>query len=110
MSTLAKLFGAHIRIYRNKLGLTQAELASRLNLSEEMIGKLERGSAGASFKTIEKLCNVFEVQPSDLFPSKGMSLNENDGALGEILLLLSKLNHSELVWVKGILREVIRRP
>jgi transcriptional regulator with XRE-family HTH domain len=110
MSTFNESFGAQVRRYRKRLGLSQSNLASRINLSDEMIGKIERGVAGASFTTIESLCRVFSVSPSDLFPSEGYPMNPKNDTLGDIIIQLSKLNEAELVWVKSVIREVINRP
>jgi len=108
--SLSQSFGAQVRIHRNRLNLTQVQLADMLELSEEMVGKIERGSAGASFKTIEKLCNVFEVQPSMLFPEYSIPENERQSVLSKIHIRLSRLNDTELTWVDSILDKIIRYP
>ncbi|MBN4047897.1 helix-turn-helix transcriptional regulator, partial [Oceanicaulis sp. AH-315-P02] len=88
----------------------QAQLASRIGVSVEMIGKLERGSAGASFKTIQKLCRVFNIPPNALFPSHGLSYSDDRSVLGDIIVKLSKLNEEELAWVSGLLDKAINHP
>ena len=75
-----------------------------------MIGKIERGTAGASFKTVEKMCKLFRVQPNELFPATGIQNTEREGLRGDIFVLLSKLDDSELSWVKNLLKEAINYP
>ncbi len=53
--------GNRIRISREKSGLTQEELAERLDLSTQFISTIERGVAGASLETIINLCDVLNV-------------------------------------------------
>lgn len=53
--------GNRIRISREKSGLTQDELAERLNLSTQFISTIERGVAGASLETIINLCDALNV-------------------------------------------------
>ncbi|MEP6342230.1 MAG: helix-turn-helix transcriptional regulator [Maricaulaceae bacterium] len=110
MSTLKKLFGAQIRIHRTRMNLTQTQLANRIGLSEEMIGKMERGTAGASFKTIERLCGVFDVPPNSFFPAQGLSHSDEKSVLGDMLVQLSKLNEAELKWAQRLLNEALKHP
>ena len=53
--------GNRIRISRENAGLTQEELAEKLNLSAQFISTIERGVAGASLATIIRLCEVLNV-------------------------------------------------
>lgn len=108
MSTLKELFGANVRKFRKDMKLSQSELAERLDLSDEMIGKIERGAAGASFTTIEKLCEAFAIVPSELFPTHGSSINPENDSLGDIIVDLSRLNQNQLLWIKGILKEILK--
>ncbi len=110
MATIYELFGGQVRHYRQKTKMTQVQLASRIGVSVEMIGKLERGSAGASFKTIQKLCRVFDIPPNALFPAHGLSYSDEGGVLGDIIVKLSKLNEEELVWLSGIIGKAINHP
>ena len=58
---LNRSIGNRIRISRENAGLTQEELAEKLNLSAQFISTIERGVAGASLATIIRLCEVLNV-------------------------------------------------
>jgi len=58
---LNTVIGNRIRISREKSGLTQEELAEKLDLSTQFISTIERGVAGASLETIINLCDVLNV-------------------------------------------------
>jgi len=110
MTTLKKLFGAQVRIHRTRMKLTQTQLSNRIGMSEEMIGKIERGAAGASFETIDRLCGVFDVQPNSLFPPQGLSYSDEPSILGDMIVKLSKLNEAELKWAQRLLNEALKHP
>ncbi len=72
--SLKQIFGENLRIIRKRRGLTQYELAEKVNLSVEFIGLLERGKNAPSFSTIENLSKALDVNPSVFFRS-----NKNKG-------------------------------
>lgn len=55
-----KLLGRHIKIYRIKKGLTQAELAEIVNVAAGMIGRYERGEKAPSRDVLFELARVLE--------------------------------------------------
>lgn len=64
--------GAKVQYYRKQLGLTQKELAARLqvngcDLSETMVGQIEIGHRAVSVFEIDKLAEVLHVDYNALF-------------------------------------------
>ena len=53
MSKLRLEFGRRVRERRQALGLTQAQLAERADLSLDMVGRVERGAHGLAFDRVE---------------------------------------------------------
>lgn len=64
---LQQIVASNIRQLRKSHNMTQAQLAEELDLSLDMVGRLERDIIAPSFKTLEKLCNVFRVDGEVLF-------------------------------------------
>lgn len=64
---LRTAFGAQVRHHRKASGLTQEELAGRVDLSIETIGKIERGVAAPSFDTVERIAAALSLPPLALF-------------------------------------------
>lgn len=60
-------FGRNVRELRRRCGLIQAKLAERLGVTEEYLGKIERGRASPSFPLILSLAATLQVRPRDLF-------------------------------------------
>ena len=61
--------GKTIRELRNTLGFSQEEFAVKLGTTQEMIAKLEGNLHKPSYKTLQKIINVFRVDPKIFFPS-----------------------------------------
>ncbi|MBB3164660.1 transcriptional regulator with XRE-family HTH domain [Rhizobium laguerreae] len=107
MSDLRKTFGLCVRAYRRRQNLTQEALAERSGLSLDMIAKIEGGSSGASFTTIEQLSSAFSVEPAALF-----KIDIDDGrfseSLGDLVARLSALSDEDIAWVKALLDVALR--
>ncbi len=59
--------GLNIAFYRKKKGLTQAQLAEKLNISLSHVGGIEQGKHSAALDLIWKICDILEIPPEDLF-------------------------------------------
>lgn len=64
-----KLLGRQTRALRKNRGLTQAGLAEKLGVTQEYLGKIERGLASPSFPLLLDLARVLDVEPADLLHS-----------------------------------------
>ena len=51
---------------RINLFITQAELATKAEITTETVNRLERGNRKPSFKTIRKLAEALGVEPGDI--------------------------------------------
>ena len=52
--------GKRLKDLRKESGLTQNELADKINLSQNMVSSLEKGVSAMSVKTLMQLCLVFK--------------------------------------------------
>lgn len=62
-----KKIGSNIKKYRKELGLTQQQLADRLDMSLNFIGKIEVGYDHPSLYTLIDISNNLEIPLKDLF-------------------------------------------
>lgn len=60
-------FGKSVRIQREKLQISQEELAFRCGLHRTYIGSIERGERNLSLLNIFKICKALEIKPDTLF-------------------------------------------
>ncbi len=103
--SLIEVFGANLRHYRKAKALTQAQLAEKVELSTEMISKIERGIAAPSFGSIEKLSQVLDV-PEVVFFGLGLivtSDSERTRIFTKIQTKLSRLNAEQLIRAERML-------
>ena len=56
-----------ISVYRERLGRTQGELASKCGVRRETIVNLERGKYNPSLKLALKICAVLQARVEDIF-------------------------------------------
>ena len=62
-----KVFGNNLRTYRLQMGLTQKELASKMNMVREQYAKYECGIIELDYDKIMLVCKLLDVTPNDLF-------------------------------------------
>lgn len=109
MGDLRQKFGRLLAAHRRRKGLTQEALAEAAGLSVDMISKIEAGTTGARFPSIERLANAVEIDPAELFTSNLPSGSLARGAFGEISAKLASLSEPDLVWVSALLDVALRR-
>lgn len=61
-------FGRRLRRARVTAGLTQSELAGRLNLSRTSITNMERGTQPVALHTLLRLASAVGIPASDMLP------------------------------------------
>ena len=60
-------FGLNVVYYRKRMRITQLELAELLDIQRSHISAVELGNVGVSLDLIFKMCDVFQIKPSELF-------------------------------------------
>lgn len=98
------ILGATVKELRTNKGLTQEQLAEKLDLQPHSVTKIETGRAFVSSEVLAKLSNFFEVSPSFFFNKKVSIISEeNLSYINEIKQLLPSFNNSRLHDIYNIL-------
>ncbi|TEA48088.1 XRE family transcriptional regulator [Bacillus sp. BH2] len=108
MSDFLKLIGENIRFLRKKRGLTQEELAERINLQQAYIGGVERGERNISMLTLQKIANGLEVSPDIILNFGNINLIDNpqkEESLSIITSLIHQKNVDELQFILKFLHD-----
>jgi transcriptional regulator with XRE-family HTH domain len=63
---LRAIVAQNVLLHRQRLGLTQEELADKCGFHRTYIGSVERGERNITLATIEALAGTFGVEPSVL--------------------------------------------
>ncbi len=74
---ILNIFGENVRKYRNKLEISQEELADRAGLHRTYIGMIERAEKNITLINIEKIANALEVKIEDLLKSSNHGKKAN---------------------------------
>ena len=84
------MFSENLKLLRKKKGLTQEELAIRLNVVRQTVSKWEKGLSVPDADLLIKLADVLEVSVAELLGGN-IPESENSNELGE---QLSRINEN----------------
>lgn len=101
----AELVGRNIQFFRKNAGMTQAQLAERINVSTAFVSRIERGEKGVSLKVLDALAEEFQVSYDALVREPGTR-----SRLETVLVLLEGRSEDYIAWIEKILRVCGERP
>lgn len=107
---IRKIFGSNVRKYRIRKGFSQEKLAEFVDLGDKSISPIETGRSFIAIDKLEKLCEVLEVEPFQLFLT-----NETSGEIADdlrrerVLSRLNTCNAEELDLLCDVLTKFIER-
>ena len=64
--SIEKIVGENIRSFRERLSMTQTELAEQVSVSQPAINRIEKGTKPPSMKMLESISDVLGCEPADL--------------------------------------------
>ena len=106
------MLNENIKALRKTKGLTQDELAIRLNVVRQTVSKWEKGLSVPDAEMLQRIAEVFEVNVSQLL-GEPINQNENIDVIAEQLSrineqLVVKNNRSRKIWKTiGIILAII---
>ncbi len=63
---IKKRFGLAVREHRNRLGVSQEELAMRIGADQAYVSRIEAGQMNVTLETVEQIAVALHVDASDL--------------------------------------------
>lgn len=103
---MAVRLGGNLAQRRNELGLTQAQVAERLDVNTETISRFERGATLPSLQTLDRLANVLHTRMASLV--EGVSTKPEELAQ-ELSDVLRPLNDDDRVMLLGMVKQLGKR-
>lgn len=64
---IRKIFGENVKYHRKRQGLSQEQLAERLEISTNHLSVIETGTKFVTYKLLERIVVELQVLPSTLF-------------------------------------------
>jgi transcriptional regulator with XRE-family HTH domain len=68
---IRRMVGGNVRRCREEGGLSQEELAARMDVDQAYVSRLEAGRMNPTVLTLWHICQALGVQPSRLFETGG---------------------------------------
>lgn len=97
--------GNKIRELRWKRKISQEDLAGALEVRTSSLSAIETGKSFASYTTIMKLCEVFQILPKELFDFNLTTIDsDQQDIIHEINTVLPELDSEKLHYLNNIAR------
>ena len=98
MTQIQKLFIQNLRFLRNEKKISQIQLSELVNISPNYLNAVENGKNFPSPEVLQKIIDVLEILPYQLFleyPDKLKMTSENEKSIlaQELTCLKQKFNH-----------------
>lgn len=99
-----------IRELRKSLKLTQSQFAERVNLSEDSIGKIERGIGLPTLNTLNKVARSLKIPIEDLLSSSTKKPSRKlSGPLNELLTYLQTRSPEDIEFIHELAVKILER-
>jgi len=107
MKTIEERVGEQIARQRKAVGLTQAQLAEKVNVQPETISRVETGSRTASLDLIAHVSEALELEMHELFRLHDRD-SPKDRAVERLLWFAARLSPAEIELVMDVGAAVLR--
>ena len=105
---LQDIFGANVRQHRKAKGWTIEQLADRVGVTQETIGKIERGKAAPLFETAEAIAPALGGRSYSAIRCRSIARKgERARLLADIHRTLSRMNEDQLDRASKMLKVLI---
>lgn len=107
---------ASIRMLRQKSGLSQRQLALRMQVPRTYVSKIENEKAMPTLSSLERLARALEVSMADLLKGSSRSLEDDisdlmhDDFIAEVVQYLGKLDSMQRSSLMAQVRDLSIRP
>ncbi len=83
-------YTANIRRLRAEAGMSQSELAEKIQLSEKYLSAIETGKKWGSFETLHSIATALSVEPYELFLPKADAVSYDTKRTKELMKSLRR--------------------
>lgn len=98
-----------LRAWRIARGLTQEELAARLDTNKSVISLWENGRRGMSAEVLTALAEVLDITVPDIFRHPDEATVDLSPAEVDLVTNLRKLTETDRAWLEATLAQIAQR-
>ena len=88
--------GKFIASCRKEKGLTQAQLAEKLNITDRAVSKWETGKCMPDSSIMLELCNILDVTVNELLSGERIEMNNYEEKVSENLIELKRKDENNM--------------
>ncbi len=97
--------GKRIKMIRMRRGMTQEELAEKVDLSVTHMSVVERGKKGLKLETLVNIANALDVSPNELL--QDVALHAQTGTANELTTKIMQLPADRRAVALNVLRALL---
>ena len=99
-----------IRQLRLEKGLTQSQLAERINKTPEMLCRLENANGSTKISTLEKIAEALDVEIFELFTDRDdlKKITDKNGLL-DLFLDLKEARSDTIKHIHALVKEILNK-
>lgn len=99
------IIGKRIRQAREGKGLTQEQLAEKLDVSNAYISKIERGRTPINLERLSELCVMLEESPEYIL--SGANSGTGDYLRNEIIIMLEGCSAEKIKLISQVIKAIV---
>jgi transcriptional regulator with XRE-family HTH domain len=107
---LAQAVGSIIAERRNRLGLSQSELAEKVGINQESLSKMENGRISPKFERLQRFADALNCRVEDLFSFKPRQPPEQAAAIADMIQGLSGEKREVIVRMISDIVNILSHP
>jgi transcriptional regulator with XRE-family HTH domain len=107
MATIVEALGQRIAVQRRAVGVTQAQLAERVDVQPETICRIETGNRTPSLDLLERIANALALEMHELFHAHEKD-KPNSRAIEQLLWLVQRLAPAEVELVRDVCSAMLK--
>lgn len=101
--------GKRIRLIRKQEGLTQAQLAEKVGLSDNYVGLIERGAGHPTLETLGQIADGLKIKMGEFFSGEDEESKNTAQSLKELEHLLKRRNSKDAQLLLTIGKKIFER-
>lgn len=102
---LVEIVGKNIAARRRVLGISQKELAAKLDITQDALNRMEKGKIAPKMSRLENIANCLQCPVSYLFHLESWAIQDRAAAIAELIASVPESGQDAIV---NLVAETVR--